>query len=620
MNNMPNVLDVAKAQKHRSTFPLDFQHLTTMDFGKTSVVHSKELMPNDKVDIDVSLMCQLAPMVVPTMGSVNCYLRGFFAPYRFVWKHWESFFMGREHPEGSLKYCTHVPQLTNVSIWEMFHLSQYEFSTIVNTSIDAQNYDFMFRTSDGVDRFYKFTAKGRAALQILVGLGYPFSVVDSRDESGSGYGLSYSALPLLSLVKVFRDYYVNPNFDYTLIDSILNDDMLSDVSTHGYQLTPLQLGNLVQFCLFGWYESDIFTSAWANPEMPGYSTIYNSSAISVPQSFNPYNTIIPANQNDSVVTNMTYDFLSQTGLNMLKAVRNFILRRSVSGARFVDQLLSRFGIRLNESEARRSIFIGSAEYNPEISRVDATAAGQNGDVSSSLGEFTGRGIMKGNGHFYYENTHNDFGQLLFISHMLPRTSYYQGIKPENLHMSLNDFFQPDFEDVGNAPIPNMVVCDDLPLSRSALLDTDAASFLPPKGVFGFAPNYYEYKTQFDYLSGDFRCRSINSELRSFDLMRKLNMFYQPAAALNVLPSDLVEGTTAMLGEQFMIADGQSVDQFNRLWLNQTDDADHFICSWFFKVRATRDCNSLGNSLLAELNEHGNDVGDVIKVRPNGKYF
>lgn len=604
---MPNLVDVAKAVKHRSTFPLSFQHGTTMDFGKTAVIHSKELMPGDKLDIDVDVMCQLAPLVVPTMGSVNLYLRGFFAPYRFVWKHWESFFMRKDHPDGSLKFCNHVPVLNTNTIWSLISNPDKDYSTRVEA---PTQYDYAIGNV-----LYKLTYKGRAVVSLLLGLGYPFSVGDSNHSE------DFSFLPLLSLVKVFRDYYVNPNYDYTNIDAILDADMLTDNSSSYWECDTETFEKCIEFVMFGWFESDIFTSAWASPEDIGYSQKYSNKK---------YTTIIDYYNNSGEVytgendvyqgNNTSYGWnatfldptsgvISQVGLNLLKSVRNMVLRRSVSGARYIDQLLSRFGIRLNNNEARRSVFIGTYEVPTQISRIDATSAGEatfpdGGTLRTALGDYTGRGFMKteGNsGHFSYENNNNDFGHLLFIAHLFPRTAYYQGAKPENNHIHFEDFFNPDLEDIGNAPIPQNVVFDDYisPGQRNN------------NGVFGYAPNYFEYKSQLDYLTGDFRFKSVNSQLKSFQLMRELK---DPEGDPDT------QGVPAVLGEEFQKADQMSMRQFNRMFLTQTDDADHFITSFWFNVTATRNCNSLGNSLVAELNEHGNDVGDLIKVRPNGKYF
>lgn len=616
MNNTPNVINVAKAQKHRSTFPLSFEHVTTQDFGKTTILHAMEVMPGDEIDFNLHARAQLAPMVVPTMGNVNLYVRAFFVPYRFVWSDWEEFFSQKSLNKNGSPLLDSVPSFTTLQLWELFLNENPQW--LVTTSGKP---DYYVQPS-GASSFtrYKLTYHGRLARQILEGLGYNVNPCYSGDTNEI-----YSALPLLALAKIFRDYYVNPNYEYTAIDKILNREFTSnDQSSPNYKyLSVSELRSLVLFVAFGWYESDILTSAWANPEISGYSSIFQPQrVVSDLNNIGSTNIIDSAgyysSNNISILSPASGGAISEIGLNFLKSIRNFVMRQNAAGGRYVDQLLSRFGIRLSENEARRAQFLGTFETSAVIGRVDATTAGQatfddQNTLRNALGDFTGRGIMDSNGHFHFKNDKNDFGMVIFVSHLMPRTAYYQGVKPHVNHLEFNDFFNPDLEDVSTAPLPNNEV-----FSRyvsNIVRDADFNSgFL--KGVFGFVPNYYEYKTQFDYLTGDFSIPSINSVLKAYQLMRQMR---SPQDSISQYYED-DEGIKPILGEEVQKANQDNVAPYNRMFLTQTQDADHFVMHYFFDVRATRNCNSLGNSLLAELNEHGNDVGDLIKVRPNGKYF
>lgn len=624
MNNFPNVLKIAKAQKHRSTFPLSFKHQTTMDIGKTCVLHSMEVMPNDEIDINLNCFSQLAPLVMPTMGEVQLYVRAFFVPYRFTWKHWEEFFANLSHAKGKTASIQSVPLINSDTIWHV--LTQSKYSTHYDAESGANiKKDFYEGFSDGPAASnigWVLNPLGRLAQQILHGLGY---TVMPHISDGVGIdSIDMSALPLLALAKVFRDYYVNPNYDYVDIDSILDGDFLVNVDR---ELSNEVFETLIDFVSFGWFENDLFTSAWANPESVGYTASYKSSSVIVntdpSEEIEEYIYSASQNNNGSLTNiNSSDNVFSQRGLNVLKSIYNFSLRQAAAGVRYVDQLLARFGIRMPENEARRALFLGSSVFDTQISRVDATSTGSatfpdGGTLYSALGDFTGRGVMSGNGHFHFKNDKNDFGMLFFVAHLMPRTDYYQGLKPHVNHIYFNDFFNPDLEDIGNAPIKNSEVFADWIDSYMYNYNNGNQSgnhFL--KGVFGFAPNYYEYKSQMSYLTGDFRCNSINAELNSFQLMRK---FHAPDA--DSVIEDYNETTSEpVLNEQFQKFNSTNVKDYNRIWLTKSDSADHFIMSFYFDVRATRDCNSLGNSLLAELNMHGNDVGDLVKVRPNGKYF
>lgn len=630
-NSFPNVFKVSKQTKHRSTFPLDTRTMTTMDFGKTNVSFCMELAPNDEIDLSSDVLCQLAPMVVPTMGQVVLHNRLFFVPYRFVWKGWEDFFSQKAlSSDGSgTSAPTHVPYLdsSTISSW-FFDTSTSAHDPLVEVSTES-GYDFY----DG-QTYFQCNYRGRLCSSILYALGYTIFPEKSSDRIHS-----YSALPLLSLVKIFRDFYVNPNYDYSSIDAILNLHVRS--GSTNLALTVQELDDCMNFVSHCWYEGDILNQAWASPETPGYATTgisngqFNVQGVDAAsfgdngyltnatvRGFNRVESVfgLDPNINDGVpqLTSLVdgngsmqtgLGHLTEVGLNLLKSIRDFTLRQGIAGGRYIDQLLSRFGIHLSDEASKRSTFIGSFTCDVNISRVDATAAGESNNTgygsSTSLGDFTGRGTMGGNGHFHYKNK-DDFGFLIMVSTLLPVNDYYQGIKPHCDRVKFYDFFNGDLEDVGLAPIPMRQVFYDY-YSQDEFASNDVYE----DSVFGFAPNYWQYKTNFSTLTGDFRLRSKNAEIRSFHMFRELAPISNPRGR---------GGIPAILDEEFQRATRRSVRVFDKIFIDQDDDADHFIVSFKHQVRATRDMGSIGMSITNLIKEHDSDVANLVKVRPNGKYF
>lgn len=628
-NSFPNVFKVSKQTKHRSTFPLDTRTMTTMDFGKTNVSFCMELAPNDEIDLSSDVLCQLAPMVVPTMGQVVLHNRLFFVPYRFVWKGWEDFFSQKSLcSDGSgVSAPTKVISISSstISSW-FFHVDGSLHDPFVSPVDSNSAFDFYDGTTYFVCNYY-----GRLYSSILYSLGYTIFPELSGDVIHS-----YSALPLLSLVKIFRDFYVNPNYDYSSIDAILN--LFVRGGSANIELNNRELNECMNFVGHCWYEGDILNQAWASPETPGYATTgvtqgqfkvsgidasafgdngvpFDSDTGSVlPVAgknpvFNgsPQLTSLSDYSNSGIPSGLNH--LTEVGLNLLKAVRDFTLRQGIAGGRYIDQLLSRFGVHLSDEASKRSTFIGSFTCDVNISRVDATAAGESGNEgfgsSSSLGDFTGRGTMGGNGHFHYKNK-DDFGFLVMVSTLLPVNDYFQGIKPHCDRIGFYDFFNGDLEDVGLAPIPMRQVFYDYYGE-----DEFKANSVYEDSVFGFAPNYWQYKTNFSTLSGDFRMRSKNAEIRSFHMFRELAPINNPRGR---------GGIPAILDEEFQRATRRSVRVFDKIFIDQTDDADHFIVSFKHQVRATRDMGSIGMSITNLIKEHDSDVANLVKVRPNGKYF
>lgn len=590
---IPQLQILPKAVKTHSSFPIGGVHVSTANFGATHIGYALEVLGTDKIDIDVSTFVQLQPMVSPTMGECNMFTRFFFVPYRFICSYYEDLFSGKQYTirDGrTVETPNRVCQLNTQHISTIFFgLPESEYAVVVEGD---EKPDFIKASSpQGAQTKFRLNLKGKRIRQILHGLGYKVTP--------EGYGMK-SALPLLALAKIFRDFYVNPNFNYTDIDLILN--------SWRDNLSVSDLTKIFDFVEWSWFDNDIFTSAWAQPEIPGYSNIFKSQSVSFEinggsdlQSINS-----PSSLNSVAPDYTTYsdvEFgISQYGLNILKAIRNFTMRQTAAGGRYIDQLLSRFGISLDAHESKRAQFLGSVVSHLNISRVDATAAGNGPLGGSELGDFAGRGTMAGNGHIHFECNKDDAGIIIAINHIIPVMHYYQGVAPYINHLELNDFFQADLENVGTKPIPYSEVFAEYNSSVDQMQDDDGHA------VFGFAPNYYEYKIGRDILSGDFINDSRNTELESFELFRRLAPAYKGSS------------DSARLGEQFMRMNEKEMLKFNKIFLSTDGYIDPFILHQSYRINANRPMNSIGTSLFAELKEHGNDVGSAVKVRPNGKYF
>lgn len=310
-------------------------------------------------------------------------------------------------------------------------------------------------------------------------------------------------------------------------------------------------------------------------------------------------------QNGSTVS--SWKEISEQGLNILKAVRNIVMRQNAAGGRYIDQMLSKYGIRLPVNEARRSQFIGYADSKLNISRVDATAAGSDGSNSSMLGDFVGRGTMSGDGSFNFDNNSNDFGCIFVINHIVPDTHYYQGENAELNHIELTDFWNGDLETTANAPIPYSAVYGQY---------TDASKYKDDKdgdylgSNFGYSANYWENKVGRDILSGDFLLGSRNTELDSFHMFRKVS----PAST----QSD--RENAAVLSSEFQRMTDGNVESYVKIFNETSNFNAHFIVRQDFDVNFNSPCFSLQETTVAELKEHGDDVGSLVTVRPNGQYF
>lgn len=621
---MPKEVSLPTSIRTRSNLPLGGTTVTTMDFGVTNVGYFREVKPTDHISGRVSTFVQLAPMVVPTFGSATLHSRAFFVPYRFIWNSWEDFASNKSYSKS-----TPLQGVPYINAWDFcyffFPYAEEEVPSIgykedtyeVISSSNAKDFVVGFvenpQNPENVDSAaVRLTPYGRDCYSILRSIGY--TVAPFAESVVQQYVVNYkiSALPLLALVKIFRDYYCNPNYDYREIDSLLS----RNGTVH---INYVDLKVIFDFIRYCWYDADVFTSAWAQPEQVGYTQDYYKT-IEIVNEINHVDSfdelvLSPDSALGNLVTSLfetPYQendiSVTQQGLNILKAVRNIVMRQNAAGGRYIDQMLSKYGIRLPVNEARRSQFIGYADSKLNISRVDATAAGQgNAGNTSSLGDFVGRGTMSGDGSFNFENDSNDFGCIFVINHIIPDTHYYQGENPELLHLSLTDFWNGDLETTANAPIPYSAVYGQYTQANQYLRDK-ANDYI--RSNFGYSANYWENKVGRDILSGDFLLGSRNTELESFHMFRKLS----PASSL----SD--QDNAAVLSSEFQRMTDGNVESYSKIFNETSNFNCHFIVRQDYDVNFNSPCYSLQETMVAELKEHGNDVGPSVRVRPNGQYF
>ena len=247
---------------------LSCQHITTADFMQFTPVYCKEMVPGEKISVQLQTFTRLQPLVVPTLGRMNVNNRAFFVPYRTIFRAWNDFITDTEHSyaDGQSRMVETVPVLTNTAIVSAITSN---LSGCVQASTAGSNFDISVWEGQDEYSYYKLTPKGRQVVKILNSLGY------QPVWAGQDYQAEYSALPLLAAAKVWYDWYSSSQYlgndEINKINEILNRDTLGQRYISYEDL--IQIMNMVYRVL---YDSDPYVSAWDNPVSPNtsnYSTL-----------------------------------------------------------------------------------------------------------------------------------------------------------------------------------------------------------------------------------------------------------------------------------------------------------------------------------------------------------
>lgn len=593
------------ARKGRHTTDLDTLTITTTDFFTPRVVYNHEFVPGENWRLRFNSMTRCMPLYKPAYADISHHVRAFFVPYRTLVSHWND-----SIDYANVAYAgTKFAYFTSADVVHSIMTSYGQSGT--NTYIDSDTSQFIPCNSDGSEKatdpfptgkfdfetfrcyefagnyvyekcFVNLTHKGKMLWSMLIGLGYKIDTTFFYENADgrsipSNWTEDKSAFPLLSLCKVYLDYYLNPrDGSYKLMYERLRDVFLLKVTNLGsdydstYHITYLDLIFLALQDVS--YSLDYFTSSWENPTAPDNGQIIGGTVFRDPayevaptyinDNFIPFNTISNDHgvgaqlaMNPSTVATTYTNVLSQYLDTALHLVSDKLQRFRLSGMRAVDRYLSTYGVKLKSEYDNRSVYLGKQSSNFTISDVTSTGS------ESDLAKYKGKAIDYNlNGSFDFEGS--EFGFIVLISTVVPRVKYFHGEARHIHHVNRSRFWDPSFDKLAVQAIR----ADELfaGYQHTSELPSDMNDFVPADHSVAYSDKWAEYKCNpHAIVSGDFVLDHLNTGYRAWHCLREINARY------------------AKLGAEFR----STVDrlQYDRIFENTNGKADGFIQCFNFDV-------------------------------------
>ena len=441
----------------RNKFNLSHENKLTCDMGQLVPVMCKLALPGDKWRVGVDCVMRVAPLLAPLMHNVKLYFHTFSVPLRLLMneKDWESFITGG--PDGD----------------------------------DA-----------GVLPYINF-ADGVEVGSLADYLGFPTNLPGKgTDPTWKMPSVNYSALPFRAYALIYNEWYRNQNLQDPILVSL---EMGADTTTNTELLNrnwrkdyftaslPSQMRGPQVYLPLGSYAAVVYSNSSVpsvDLKLAGVSSplvngavqgqpIYYDTPTSTPK-------VVEHSKNYRFLTNLqSARGASVSDFRMANAVQSFMESQMRGGARYVETLMSQFGVRSSDARLQRPEYLGGGVSQLVVTPVLQTSS----DTVSPQGNMAGQAFSAQRSrqftHFFEEHS-----IIMTLMSIMPDTSYMQGTPREWLYKTRYDFPWPMFSHTSEQEVKNAEI---MTLGTSA-----------DDGVFGYQSRYEEMRRIPSSVHGEFR--------------------------------------------------------------------------------------------------------------------
>lgn len=440
------------AMKQPQTSRFDLSHDVKLSFRMGQLVPTNliEVLPGDKFDLSAENFLRFAPLVSPVMHKVNVTTHYFFVPTRLMWSGWEDFITNNDQLE--LPYV-------NVGQVSVGSIADY--------------------------------------------LGYPTGIYPQTQK--------VLIFPIIAYLRIWNEYYRDQNLQTLInIDLVAGDNTAAFLNyftrvplrrawQHDYFTACLpfaQKGDSVQLPLT--FQNDIPVEYARNTVSPPVSNARWVNAVTgAPASPSAWNNGVPQDANGNRLEwnpSVNYNVDIQSDAVDINTVRRafrlqeWLEKNARGGTRYVENILSHFGIKSSDARLQRPEYIGGSKQNMIISEVLATA--ENTDAIVPVGNMAGHGISVGGGNRMNYRA-EEHGYIMGIINVQPVTAYQDGMNRMFTRETNLDFAWPTFANIGEQEVKKKEV-------YALTTGTEGEE------TFGYIPRYSEYKYMNSRVCGDMR--------------------------------------------------------------------------------------------------------------------
>lgn len=558
-NNSIFARNAHRAHLQRNAFDLSFTSKFTASVGMLLPCFCKEVNPNEHFRINPTMFLRTVPLNSAAYVRLKQYCEFYFVPTRLLWRSFPQFIAGTSNQYSQQVFDgSKFPNVPFVNFGDLLN-----FLANTNNLPDSCGYNFK---------------NGAVRLLDLLGYGVNVANVDGLilQNKTKPFKFNVSPFRFLAYQKIYSDFYRNAQYESVNVNAF-NIDGVNPASSTNPNIGPLVTPQL--YLRYRDWKKDYFNAV--SPEFQGNDFM---SAQFSPLTFpagqtDKYQDVKPQTSNyggnymgllnQTQATNGQFTMSVSNIRSAFALDKLYRLMSSSKDGSYSEQMKTRFGVEAPDDEWK-SKFIGAIDA--PITIADVTTTSDTYDASSEIGAIPG--TLYGNGWSNSQGvidfTAKEHGIIMGIFSILPECDYQSDqIDAFNTKLKREDFFVPEFADLGKQPTPIY--------QFKFTKDTDMSK------VLGWNLRYSEYKTSLDIVHGVF-----NSDDKFQN--QSYNAWVAPR---NQALSQYLNGATV----SFFKALPSVLNQIMVQEYDGTEQTDQFLINAQFGVQAIRPMSIYGEPSL-----------------------
>ena len=487
------------AHLSRNAFDVGYTNKFTSSLGMLLPCYVRECNPNEHYRINPRMFCRSMPMNSAAFIQCTQNVEFYFVPYRLLWSSFPQWFVGTKFAVSSKTLNPEKESFPSVDLGQIF-----QYLTMNSSDTDVLGYNLK-----------------KGALRLLDLLGY--GDLSHFDDITSVHidQLQVSPFRFLAYQKVCSDFYRVANYESSRISSYNVDSPLTFSSasllfTKSYLQLRYRPWKKDRYTISStsFQGNDYMSAQFASPRFPDSNFLANGISVSDKNNGN-YQGVISLNTKGESAGLSMANLRSAFALDKL-----YRLSAAAGDGDYKSQIKARYGFDPYAPQYK-SEFIGSASAPVQVNPITTTAdtLDSDGVNGTPAGRIYGNGIAQSSGDVF-EYDVKEHGIIIGISSFVPDVDYSSyGINPFNIKINREDFFQPEFDNLGHQPLSSLCFNP----WKKVTVTGEATRLQLINTVLGWFPRYIEYKTCVDEVHGQ-----LNGWLnRSFDRSPTLSLWSAP---------------------------------------------------------------------------------------------